>query len=348
MIKRAGEFPDPSPVGIRRRAIPPRETGLVEWCEPHCGWGPLVFRPAREGVHLPSWAAETRRLLDPLLLRYGGILFRGFDVRNHDEFRQFVTATASGPLVEYKYRSTPRTAIGGGLYTSTSYPADQVILLHNEMSYSRSWPLKIWFYCERAAPRGGETTVADSRRVTHRLDPDVVGEFQRRNVLYVRNYSPCIDLPWQTVFGTARTTEVEERWRPAGIRCEWFEDGRLRTSQVCQAVASHPATQEVVWFNQAHLFHISAAAPDVREVLLGSLGETGLPRNAYYGDGAPIPDRVLDHVREVYEQESQTIALMNGDVLMLDNMLLAHGRLPFTGSRSVLVCMAEEHSFNFA
>jgi alpha-ketoglutarate-dependent taurine dioxygenase len=81
--------------------------------------------------------------------------------------------------------------------------------------------------------------------------------------------------------------------------------------------------------------------PDLREFLLEELGEAGLPRNAYYGDGSPIEDEVLDEIREVYRRSTVIFSWQEGDVLMLDNMLIAHGRQPYTGSRKVVVGMAE-------
>ena len=67
-------------------------------------------------------------------------------------------------MLDYSYRSTPRTLVNGKIYTSTEYPAEQFIPLHNEMSYARDWAMKIWFYCIKPAAKDGETPIADSRR----------------------------------------------------------------------------------------------------------------------------------------------------------------------------------------
>ena len=159
--------------------------------------------------------------------------------------------------------------------------------------------------------------------------------------MYARNYGDGLDLSWQNVFQTANKSEVAEYCRQVGIEFEWTSDNRLRTRQLCQAVATHPQVGERVWFNQAHLFHISSLEPDVRESLLLSFREEDLPRNAYYGDGSRIEDDVLDEIRDVYQQEKVVFAWQEGDILMLDNMLMAHGRTPFIGQRKVLVGMAE-------
>ena len=105
------------------------------------------------GVGLASWAEENRAIVDDGLRRHGAILFRGFAVRSIDDFQRFATAV-SRTLVNYGERSSPRTELAAGIYTSTDHPADQPIVLHSEQSYTLNWPLKIMFCCLVAA-RGG-------------------------------------------------------------------------------------------------------------------------------------------------------------------------------------------------
>ncbi len=240
-------------------------------------------------------------------------------------------------MVEYTYRSTPRTRLEGRVYTSTEYPPGQSIPLHNENAYARQWPTRICFWCVQPADQGGATPVADSRLVYRRLDPELRERFAAREVLYVRNYGG-LDLSWQDVFQTRERAEVESFCRAAGITCEWSADG-LRTRQRCQAVARHPRTGEMVWFNQAHLFHVSALDAPTRASILELLPEERFPRHAYYGDGAPIEEQALEHVRAVYREAAVSEPWQAGDLLLLDNMLMAHGREPYSGPRRVLVGM---------
>jgi alpha-ketoglutarate-dependent taurine dioxygenase len=194
-----------------------------------------------------------------------------------------------------------------------------------------------------SASEGGATPLADSREVYRRIAPALRERFARKRVMYVRNYGNGLDLPWQEVFATSDRRAVESFCRRAGISWEWKDDGELRTRQVCQAVAVHPQTGATVWFNQAHLFHVSNLEPSVREGLLAVFEADELPRNAFYGDGTPIEPSALAEVREVYRELALEFAWQAGDVLLLDNMLVAHGRAPFRGARKVLVAMAEPY-----
>jgi alpha-ketoglutarate-dependent taurine dioxygenase len=300
---------------------------------------PLKLEPAADGVSLLDWVKQSRERIDSMLLRHGGILFRGFDAGSLERFEEIVRVT-SGELMQYTYRSTPRSEVAGKIYTSTEYPADQWIPMHNEMSYTSEWPLRIAFFCMRPAERGGETPIADSRRVFQRIAPELRARFAAKGVMYVRNYSPGLDVSWQDVFQTSDRAEVERFCHHAGIELEWKEDGGLRTRQVCQAVARHPVTGEMVWFNQAHLFHVSNLAPEVRTALLARCGESDLPRNTYYGDGSPIEEDALEEIRRAYHSESIDVPWRHGDLVLLDNMLAAHGRAPFSGPRKIVVAMA--------
>jgi alpha-ketoglutarate-dependent taurine dioxygenase len=302
---------------------------------------PLLVTPSGPGA-LPDFARSSRALVDEELAKSGAILFRGFPVRSPGDFDRFVKLITP-ELVEYEFGSTPRSRVSGRIYTSTEYPAHQQIPLHNEQSYTTEWPLKIWFYCARPALEGGRTPLCDSREVWRRIPPAIRERFAVRQVMYTRNYGNGLDVPWQKVFGTDDRAQVERFCRSAGIACEWKADGELRTRQVCQAVAAHPRTKDMVWFNQAHLFHVSNLEPAAREGLLAVLAEDELPRNAFYGDGASIEESVLDEIREVYRQVTVAFDWREGDLVLADNMLVAHGRTSFKGPRQVLVAMAEPY-----
>lgn len=333
-----------SPKSFKRIKRKPLQLGTEHaiWTLPssHDNELPLLVQPEIPDLNLPVWAAKHQVSVQRALLKHGGLLFRDTNIKTAAEFERFISAI-SGALLPYDYRSTPRRQVEGMIYTSTEYPADQAIPLHNEMSYSRAWPMKIYFYCTHPATHGGETPLANSRKIFRRIAPEITEQFISRKVMYVRNYGERVDLSWRDVFQTNDKAAVESYCRRAGIEAEW-SSGTLHTRQICPAVADHPYTGETVWFNQAHLFHVSNLPPSIQESLV-SICPDGLPRNAFYGDGAPIENSVLEEIRAAYLRETVTFRWQAGDILLLDNMLTAHGRFPFTGPREVLVGMAEAY-----
>ena len=201
--------------------------------------------------------------------------------------------------------------------------------------------MKIWFFCVQPALTGGCTPIADSRKILKRLRPQTVEKFSQKQVLYVRNYGDGLGLHWPEVFQTTDKSVVEQHCREASIEFEWKDNNRLRTRQVRPAVRIHPHNGEQSWFNHMLFFHVSSLPPSVRDAFVSGIGEEDLPFNTYYGDGSPIEPSVLEEVRAAYAQETLAFPWQKGDILMVDNMLVAHGREPFTGPRKIVVAMAE-------
>jgi alpha-ketoglutarate-dependent taurine dioxygenase len=308
---------------------------------------PLVLKPAVSGICLATWAESNRDYIEALLLKYGALLFRGFDTHSITDFER-VAKAISPELIEYGERSSPRSKLSEGIYTSTDHPADQYILLHNEQSYTLNWPMKIWFCCLLPSQSGGRTPIADSRKIFERLDPQIIERFAEKGVMYLRNYGDGLALSWREVFQTNDRSIVEEHCRNADIEFEWKDSNRLRTRQVRPAIRKHPKTQETVWFNHALFFNVLGLDSAARESMLAVVDEDDVPFNTFYGDGSPIDHYVLDEIRMAYRQETVSFEWQQSDILILDNMLMAHGRDPYEGPRKVVVAMAEPYAAQLA
>ncbi len=300
---------------------------------------PLVVQPAIEDLDLADWAKSNRQFIETELLRHGAILFRDFKVGSVSEFERFALSIC--PELFGEYGDLPREGVSGRVYGSTPYPSDQSILFHNESSHMHRWPMKIWFYCVKAAEQGGETPIVDIRKVYELLDPKIRERFMQKRLMYVRNYISGLDVSWQAFFRTTDKSIAEDYCRKVSMDFEWKNGDGLRTRQVCQAVAKHPKTGEMVFFNQVQLHHVSCLEPTVRESLLAMFREEDLPRNVYYGDGSPIEDSVMQEIGEVYRKTTRSFPWQEVDILMLDNMLTAHGRNPYAGPRKIVVAMGE-------
>jgi alpha-ketoglutarate-dependent taurine dioxygenase len=194
-------------------------------------------------------------------------------------------------------------------------------------------------------PSGGETPIVDSRRVFAELDLRIQERFTSSQVMYVRNFGSGLGLDWRTVFQAEDEAALEEHCRENRIGVEWRDGGRLHTRSVRPGVVRHPVTGEMSWFNQAQHWHVSCLAPETRRSMETLFREEDFPRHCYYGDGSRIEDRDMEEILATYQRLEVSFPWQKGDVLLVDNVLTAHGRNPFTGQRKLLVAMGEMTSF---
>jgi alpha-ketoglutarate-dependent taurine dioxygenase len=305
---------------------------------------PLVVMPSsttEASINgLLQWLVEQRNWMEQQLLQYGAMLLRGFDVQTATDFHRCCN-TIDQRLLNYAGGDSPREAVTSKVYTSTEYPAELEIPLHNELSYRHTWPRKLFFFCQRPAAQGGETNIADSRRILANIDPAVRQRFADKQVAYVQNLHDGWGLgkSWQQTFETDDPATVEQYCRSNDIEFRWTENG-LWTRSVCPGIIDHPQSGETVWFNQADLWHVSSRGHDYQQKLLKLFGEDALPSNATYGDGSAIDNDELAEVRRACRATEVVYPWQQGDLLVLDNVLAAHGRKAFSGPRRVLVAMA--------
>ncbi len=308
--------------------------------EMKCGRKMLLDLESNE-LPLKDWVEKNKDDVESFLSTNGILLIRGLEITSED-FGDTLGSLFGGELLSYTYRSTPRTELKNNIYTATEYHPSEVIPQHNENAYSNVWPMRIGFLSVTPASKMGNTPISDSRVAYQEIPAEIREEFERKKIMYVRNYSN-VDLPWTEVFQTEEKSVVESYCRANNIEFEWTDQG-LRTKQVNQATIAHPMTREMLWFNQAHLFHASSLDEDLREGLIALMGEENLPRNTYFGDGTPIDEAHLSLIREVYEKTKFSFQWEKNDLLLLDNMLFTHGREPFEGPRKTLVGMARAYN----
>jgi len=325
---------------MQRKAVSVRAESLVRTTSLNADTFPLVIEPEINNLNLAVWAGHNREVVETHLLTHGAILFRGFKLETVAHFEEFVKAIST-KLLEYRERSSPRSEITKGVYTSTDHPADQFIHFHNEQSYTQSWPMKLWFFCVQAAQERGATPIADGRRVLKLLDAQTRERFSQKRVMYMRNYGEGLGLSWQDAFQTSNKLEVENYCRKSFIDFTWKANDGLRTRQVFDPIVVHPRTREAVWFEHTAFFHISSLEPVVREAILQEFAEEDLPFNTYYGDGSPIEAAALEQIRGAYQQTAVRFPWQEQDVLLIDNVLTSHGREPFVGPRKIVVAMTE-------
>jgi alpha-ketoglutarate-dependent taurine dioxygenase len=307
------------------------------------GHHPVVMMPADgSGPEEPRarLGAEAPKLRE-LLQRHGGVLLRGWGLNGAQDFRACAASLGATPF-GYVGGNTPRTAVAADVFTSTEYPASEVIGLHHEMSYLPSWPRRLFFYCVIPAARGGQTSLADSRDVRRMLPARLVDRLREKGITYIRHFHP--DLPiaksWQATYQTDDRGAVERTIEAQGSTCTWLDGDVLRVTTRCDALVTHPVTGEELWFNQAEHWHPSALPPGVREMCEELVGGDRMPHDCRYGDGTPLEEETLTEIRDALQASKLLFDWQPHDLLMIDNLLMMHGREPFTGERKTLAYLS--------
>jgi hypothetical protein len=91
---------------------------------------PYLVEPVVTGLNLLEWLASGAGAINSSLSANGALLLRGFGAIDATSFERAI-GLISGDLIDYVNRSTPRSRVAGRIFTSTEYPADQSIPLHN-------------------------------------------------------------------------------------------------------------------------------------------------------------------------------------------------------------------------
>lgn len=297
-----------------------------------------------------EWAKDHAVELEELVSRNGALLVRGFPIESPAAFRAFCSAIRPD-LKDYAGGDSPRRSLDDQVYSSSEYPEELEVLLHNELSYAAWWPQRLFFSCLKPASSGGETHIADGRAVYRNIPDRIREKFETLGVQYHQHLWDAegetgIGKSWQDTFQTNDRLEVEEALAAAGAYYEWTDFG-LRSSLLRPAVVRHPVTSDVCWFNQVDQWHrdfesvkLSIGARNDPRFDPATAGEESLGSHATYGDGSEIEPRDLAAIRAVCRDCELLFPWQAGDVMILDNLLVMHGRKPFSGPRQVVVAMA--------
>jgi alpha-ketoglutarate-dependent taurine dioxygenase len=284
--------------------------------------------------------AEYRDALRAVVAEHGAVLVRGLELRRAAEtttvFRQLTTS-----LMIEKEAFARRQVYADGVYSSATWPPNQPMCMHHELSFRLEVPSLLLFACLSAPTRGGATAVSDSPTVLNALPKELTERFGRDGWILTRSYNDEIGATLAEAFGTADRGAIESYCRANAIGFEWQPDGELRTWQRRSAVVRHPITGQRCFFNQIAFLNEWTIEPEVREYLVEMYGEEGLPFNTRFGTGEPLTEEIVEQINGVYEDNTLREPWQAGDLMLVDNIRTAHSREAYEGPREILVGMAE-------
>lgn len=280
----------------------------------------------------------SKTIVSDLINAHGFVVFRGYDVQSDQDFHRFVESFG---LENFKYADSFSNAVRHNrtdrVFTANEAPPNVEIFLHHEMAQTLTFPGALFFFCEKAAESGGATPICRSDLTLKTLEtqnPTFVAKLRSVGVKY-RNSMPSEanhesgqGRSWKDTLTVNSAHEAEEKLVALGYQFNWLEDGGLSVQTPALAAVDHFGRGKDVFFNQI----VAAAAG-------WTVAADDKEPRLCFGDDSPIEHADLAGTIKAAYQHTVDLKWQTGDVALLDNLKVMHGRRPFEGSRSVLASL---------
>ena len=280
----------------------------------------------------------SKTVVSDLINTHGFVLFRGYDIKSDSDFHRFIESFG---LDNFKYADSFSNAVRHNrterVFTANEAPPSVEIFLHHEMAQTLTFPGALFFFCEEAAQSGGATPVCRSDLTLRTLEtnnPGFVAKLREVGVKYRNSMPSEANLEsgqgrsWKDTLTVGSAQEAEEKLSALGYRFNWLDDGGLSVQTPALSAVDHFGRGKDVFFNQI----VAAAAG-------WTVAADDKEPRLCYGDDSPIQqDDLADAIDAAY-RNTVDLNWQTGDVALLDNLKVMHGRRPFEGSRSVLASL---------
>jgi alpha-ketoglutarate-dependent taurine dioxygenase len=249
------------------------------------------------------------------------ILFRGFK-SSIDIFKKFSDRFANDFLIHLNANGRPRVSDDGSITEVVA--GNERLSLHGEMYYSNNPPSILFLNCITPPEKDGETTVCDGFLYADALDNELKTLFSRKKVKYT--FGRTLDElkkahGWQSM-QEAVTGLKELGWSSITPR---ESDGVVQFEHVASAFSK-------TRFGKPAFIHNILS---VREV-----GRKYKNAEVMFEDGEAISDELVGQLDKIGEAVSERILWQAGDIAMVDNETVLHGRRSFQGPRKILTRFA--------
>jgi len=285
-----------------------------------------------------DWVRHHRDELLNQASEHGAILFRGFPVASAEDFDAFIAAF---DLPNFPYNQSLSNAVRINwterVFSANEAPAELTIFFHHEMAQTPIFPSKLFFFCEQPAEQGGETPLCRSDLLYQQLSercPEFARNCEQKGLRY-SNVMPSENDPlsgmgrnWQSTLGAQSREQAEARLAALDYTWEWLPGNCLRATTPVL-----PAVREVADGRKSFFNQLIAA-------FLGWKDTRNDPAKAIrFGDGEPLDADAVKVAAELADDLAFDVPWQSGDVVLLDNFLVMHGRRSFVGKRKVLASL---------
>jgi len=304
---------------------------------------PLVIRCDNDSASLDDavqWVAEYRQELLGKAHQHGAVLFRGFPMNEPEQFDRFIAAFK---LDNFPYEQSLSNAVRVNftprVFSANEAPPEVTIFLHHEMAQTPIYPAMLFFCCQKPADAGGATPLCRSDVLWDKINerfPEFAANCESKGLKYTNVMPSSNDAEsgmgrsWQSTFGSEDRQQVEQRMKDLGYSWQWTDDGCLRASTPVLPAVRETADGRKVFFNQ-----LIAA-------FKGWKDSRNDPSKAItFGDDTPLARDTVLAVADMADNLRFDLPWQAGDLAVVDNVVVMHGRRTFEGKRKVLASLAE-------
>ncbi|WP_335974918.1 TauD/TfdA family dioxygenase [Streptomyces sp. CA2R106] len=284
-----------------------------------------------------SWLRDMAGTVRDRMLKHGAVVIHGLPVDDRDslaEARGSLGIEPFTPTESFNHRSDR----GDGILSPISWPQDRIICPFQESSFSREFPSVVLTACVTPPDGDGRTHLSDARRVADHLPAQLADRVRTGGWTMTRVFHEGFGISWPEAFSVTDRAALDDLFQTAGIDSAWLPDGTLHTVRHRPGVLRHPVTGEECWFNQIAFLNAGSLDPTERVIMANAFGEH-LPMNTFFGDGSPLSEEDLAAVHHAYDAVRIGVPWRRGDLLIVDNILMAQGRSAFEGSPEFLIAL---------
>ena len=248
-----------------------------------------------------------REKIISLFKEYGILLFRGFTA-DTGIFREF-SNLFSNNFLDYAGGAFNRRVINDDKTILSVNDFQTEIKLHGEMYYQNNIPLMLWFFCANPAAKNGETTVCDGRQFFAELSNSTKELFSQKQLKFTAKMN---QEEWQRKYKTDDVNELKEICQKNDTHLTIYEDQSILIQYICPVVIPSRCGKYQIFINS--LLPGMQLNPDLWK----------------FDDNSKIPDELMKELNGIAERITTNIDWKKGDILMIDNTRVMHGRRAFT------------------
>ncbi|MET8234294.1 TauD/TfdA family dioxygenase [Micromonospora sp. NPDC005298] len=284
-----------------------------------------------------SWLQDMAATIHELLLARGAVLLHGMPMEGPDSLARARERLGFGGFTPTEVFNR-RTDFGNGILSPISWPQNRHICPLQESSFSTTYPSVVLTACVTPPEGAGRAHLSDARQMVRHLPTDLADAVRSSGWTMVRNFHGGFGLSWREAFSVPDRAALEDLFEAEEIQSEWFPSGLLHTVRRRPGFVKHPETGEECWFNQLAFLNAGSLDAAERGFMTKAFGRH-LPMDTFFGDGSPLSEEDLAAIDDAYDATKVEIPWRRGDLLITDNITMAHGRSAIEGSPEFLVAL---------